>query len=122
MTPHDRGDRHGVGRTADCGIGTLQRAAGTLAVKASGGSATWGGSFTITVPIRYVQRPVDSRGRAVGAVTKTSAGHWTFTTRRAYHGWLWTVEWAVNGVAAARIAGSVYATSKQNVLTDGPFN
>lgn len=114
---------HQVGATRvisrDCPRGTEQRTHGTLDVPTPGNASA---PYTVNVPITYVSRPVNGSGTPLGSPTKTATGHWRLSAGKVYNGWLWTVEWSVNSVAMARIAGSSYATSTRIYLTDGPFN
>lgn len=105
--------------TRDCGRGTEQRTHGSLNVTTPSDPTA---PYTVNVPITYISRPVNASGTPLGPATRTSTGHWRLSAQSAYHGWLWTVEWSVNSIAMARIAGSSYATSTRIYLTDGPFN
>jgi hypothetical protein len=101
----------------DCGTGTHQFTRGHAEVAMSEGDTV----YTIAVPINYYVRSVDFLGRPLGTPYRSSTGHWTLNAERQYQGWLWTVEWSVNGVATARIAGSSFSSGSHITLTDGPF-
>ncbi len=102
----------------DCGNGTHQFTRGSTQVA----TADWDAAYTVSLPISYYARVVDIHGRPLGQPYRTSTGHWTLNAERQYHGWLWTVEWDITGVAAARATGSVFASGLRQILTNGPFN
>jgi hypothetical protein len=103
---------------ADCGTGTHQYTRGQLGVPAPGNPL----AYSVRVPISYRARVVDSLGRPLAVPYTSSAGHWLLRAQAQFHGWLWTVEWSVGRVAAARVAGSSFVSGDRIVLTDGPFN
>lgn len=102
----------------DCGNGTHQFTRGSAQLP----TADWQTAYTVTLPINYYARAVDIHGRPLGTPYRTSTGHWTLNAQPQYHGWLWTVDWDITGVAAARATGSVFASGLRQIFTDGPFN
>lgn len=110
--------QHGATRvpSIDCGKGVQRHTAGHVTV-----TPLTGDRYRVSIPIGYLTRNVDAKGRPLTTLSR-STGHWTLTGVHAYNGWLWTVEWNINSVAYARIAGSAHASGIATVLTDGPFH
>lgn len=102
----------------DCGTGTHQYTRGQVQTP----TGNWASGFSVVLPIRYGIRSVDAKGRPLTVPWRTSTGHWTLTAEPRYHGWLWTTEWSVSGIASGRVAGSAFIRGgSEIVLTDGPF-
>ena len=79
----------------DCGNGTHRFTRGSTQVP----TVDWDAGYAVSLPISDYARVVDIHGRPLGQPYRTSTGHWTLNAQPQYHGWLWTVEWDITGVA-----------------------
>jgi hypothetical protein len=88
---------------ADCGTGTHQFTRGTMNVDSPPADPE---DYSVTVPVAFSERKVDSRGRPLTTPYRRSTGSWTLRTNKFHARWYWTVDWTVAGIGTGHVYGA----------------